>query len=120
MVLWGVEGVVGHARCNKTISPYHHPPRPVGPLNAPSSNPALDAIAPPTSRAATVRIDGDRLTPTARTRDHDLWITDDLPKMEGARGLIAARMLSWQASKSKAIGIAHFKRAGSRSCNLDP
>lgn len=32
--------------------------------------------------------------------------------MEGARGLIAARMMSWQASKGMAIEIAPFKLAG--------
>ena len=32
--------------------------------------------------------------------DHDLWMADDLPKMEGARGLIAARMLSGRRAKA--------------------
>ena len=41
--------------------------------------------------------------------NHDLWMADDLPKMEGARGLIVARMLTWQTSKGMAIEI-----------NLDP
>src|SRR5437660_92009 len=31
--------------------------------------------------------------------DHDLWMADDLPKMEGARGLIAADV-SWQTSQT--------------------
>ena len=52
--------------------------------------------------------------------DHDLWMADDLPKMEGDRGLIAARMLSWQASRGMAIEIAHFKRAGKPIVYLDP
>ena len=48
----------------------------------------------------------------------DLWMADDLPKMEGARGLITAWMLSWQASKGMAVEIAHFKSSApaSRSC----
>jgi hypothetical protein len=52
--------------------------------------------------------------------DHDLWMADDLPKMEGARGLIAARMLSWQASKGMATEIAHFRRVGKPIVYLDP
>jgi hypothetical protein len=40
--------------------------------------------------------------------------------MEGARGLIAARMLSWQASKGMATEIPHFKRAGKPIVYLDP
>jgi hypothetical protein len=43
--------------------------------------------------------------------DHDLWMADDLPKLEGACGLIAARMLSWQTSQGMTMEIAHFKRA---------
>jgi hypothetical protein len=52
--------------------------------------------------------------------DHDLWMADDVPKMEGACGLIAARMLSWQASKGMAMEIAHFKRAMNPIVYLDP
>jgi hypothetical protein len=52
--------------------------------------------------------------------DHDLWMAGDLPKMDGACGLIAAQMLSWQASKGMAIEIAHFKHAGKPIVYLDP
>ena len=52
--------------------------------------------------------------------NHDLWMADDLPKMEAARGLIVVRMLSWQHSKGVVNEIDHFKSVGKPIIYLDP
>lgn len=44
--------------------------------------------------------------------DHDIWLPADRPFMEAARGLIVAKMLSWEKSVGVQHEIDYFRSAG--------
>lgn len=52
--------------------------------------------------------------------DHNIWLPADKPLMDGALGLIVAKLPSWESSYGISVEIEAFKKAGKPIRYLEP